>query len=239
MGFTAAGPRHYYASGHPGNGVDLPQPVGLIETRDGGRSWKVLSRGGESDFHALTAAPAGVVGFDGAVRVSRDGTSWTEGTTPGDVASLAAAPDGSTVLAATPQGRLYLHPRHDLDEGAGRPAANHARLGGRGHRSRHHHRRHGRGQHRHGPDLEHRRGTTRHSCPRDQRQPNGQRPTANCRCSCPPTTPSRRPPTTEPPSWPSDGELNLRHLASQKRGCRRFTGFAALKAHTLAPSWRV
>lgn len=104
MGFTAVGPRHYYASGHPGDGVDLPQPVGLIETRDGGHSWKVLSRGGAADFHALTATRFGVVGFDGAVRVTKDGTSWTEGTAPGNVASLAAAPDGSAVLAATPQG---------------------------------------------------------------------------------------------------------------------------------------
>lgn len=104
MGFTAAGPRHYYASGHPGEGVDLSQPVGLIESRDGGRSWKVLSRGGESDFHALTANRAGVLGFDGEMRVSKDGTSWARGAAPGDVAGLAAAPHRSTVLAATLQG---------------------------------------------------------------------------------------------------------------------------------------
>ena len=56
MGFTVAGPGHYYASGHPGTATDLPQPVGLIESRDGGRTWAVLSRGGQSDFHALTTS---------------------------------------------------------------------------------------------------------------------------------------------------------------------------------------
>ena len=64
MGFTVAGPDHYYASGHPGTATDMPQPVGLIESRDGGRAWAVLSRGGQSDFHALTTSGRTVVGFD-------------------------------------------------------------------------------------------------------------------------------------------------------------------------------
>ncbi len=55
------GPDHFYASGHPGPGVELPAPVGLIESRDGGATWDPLSRQGESDFHALTASDAGVV----------------------------------------------------------------------------------------------------------------------------------------------------------------------------------
>ncbi len=61
MGFTVVGPDHFYASGHPGPGVELPAPVGLIESRDGGATWDPLSRQGESDFHALTASDAGVV----------------------------------------------------------------------------------------------------------------------------------------------------------------------------------
>ncbi|MFP5282912.1 MAG: hypothetical protein ACLGIF_05620 [Actinomycetes bacterium] len=71
MGFTVAGPNHFYASGHPGPGVDLPQPVGLIESTDAGRSWTPLSRQGESDFHTLAASKAGVAGFDGAIRLTR------------------------------------------------------------------------------------------------------------------------------------------------------------------------
>ena len=34
MGFTVAGPNHFYASGHPGEGSDLPNPVGLITSTD-------------------------------------------------------------------------------------------------------------------------------------------------------------------------------------------------------------
>lgn len=38
MGFTVAGPDRFLASGHPGPGADLPEPLGLVESRDGGQS---------------------------------------------------------------------------------------------------------------------------------------------------------------------------------------------------------
>ncbi len=101
MGFSIAGPGHYYASGHPGDGVDLPAPVGLMESRDSGRTWSVLSRGGESDFHALTSSVKGVLGYDGALRASSDGKTWTQPAIPAEPRSLAAAPDGSRILATT------------------------------------------------------------------------------------------------------------------------------------------
>ena len=78
MGFAVAGPDHFYASGHPGAGVDLPEPVGLIESRDGGRTWTARSRQGESDFHALVTSDAGIVGFDGTLRATENGTTWRE-----------------------------------------------------------------------------------------------------------------------------------------------------------------
>lgn len=106
MGFTVAGPRHYLASGHPAPGVDLPQPVGLIESRDGGRTWTVLSRGGASDFHALAAGGGKVVGFDGALRVSGDGRSWRAGNLAAPPRALAASPDGRRVLATTADGLM-------------------------------------------------------------------------------------------------------------------------------------
>ena len=43
MGFAVAPDGTYYASGHPGAGVDLPQPVGLITSTDAGRTWRVAS----------------------------------------------------------------------------------------------------------------------------------------------------------------------------------------------------
>lgn len=106
MGFSVAGPGHYYASGHPGTATDLPQPVGLIESRDGGNTWTVLSRGGQSDFHALTTAGAGVVGFDGAVRATPDGRTWTDGNLDSQPRTLAGSRVRATVLATTQEGLM-------------------------------------------------------------------------------------------------------------------------------------
>ncbi len=104
MGFSVAGPDHFYASGHPGQGSDLPNPVGLIESRDGGTTWAPLSRQGESDFHTLSAHAEGVVGYDGELRISSDGTSWTVAQgLPAPAFSLAAGNDG-VVLATTERG---------------------------------------------------------------------------------------------------------------------------------------
>ena len=78
MGFTVAGSNRFYASGHPGEGSDLPNPVGRITSTDAGQTWTPLSRQGESDFHALTASPAGVLGNDGTLRASQDGRQWRD-----------------------------------------------------------------------------------------------------------------------------------------------------------------
>ena len=56
MSFAITGPGSFYASGHPADGVDMPAPVGLIKSTDAGRTWTVMSRGGESDFHAMAAS---------------------------------------------------------------------------------------------------------------------------------------------------------------------------------------
>jgi hypothetical protein len=106
MGFTVAGPGHYYASGHPGTATDLPQPLGLIESRDSGKTWTVLSRGGGSDFHALTTAGETVVGFDGALRATADGRTWADGNLDADPRTLAGSSSGSTVLATTKDGLM-------------------------------------------------------------------------------------------------------------------------------------
>ncbi|MEO8556997.1 MAG: F510_1955 family glycosylhydrolase [Actinomycetota bacterium] len=107
MGFAVAGPGRFYASGHPGDGVDLPAPVGLMETLDAGNTWSVRSRGGESDFHALTASSKGVLAFDGALQSSTDGKTWSPLTIGVEPASLAAAPDGSRILAMTASGVMF------------------------------------------------------------------------------------------------------------------------------------
>lgn len=104
MGFTVAGPGRYYASGHPGPGSELPQPMGLVESTDAGATWSQLSRGGASDFHALTVVEGGVVGFDGQLRSSVDGQEWSSLQAPVQPFALAASPASSVVLATSQEG---------------------------------------------------------------------------------------------------------------------------------------
>lgn len=76
MGFTVAGPDRLLASGHPAPGQDLPAALGLIESRDGGRTWQPVSLLGQADFHVLRAAGERVYGFDpasGMLLASGDG----------------------------------------------------------------------------------------------------------------------------------------------------------------------
>ncbi len=103
MGFTASGGT-LYASGHPGPGVDLPAPLGLIRSTDQGKSWELLSRQGESDFHTLAAGQDGIVGYDGRIRTTPDGLSWQDG--PADLAAhaLAGSESSGVVLATTEKG---------------------------------------------------------------------------------------------------------------------------------------
>lgn len=105
MGFTAGKEDGvYYASGHPGEGSNLPNPLGLIRSTDGGETWEQLSRQGESDFHALTVTKSGIVAFDGTLLTSPDGKAWTTVMTDFSPAVLAGNPDSDTVLATTPDG---------------------------------------------------------------------------------------------------------------------------------------
>jgi DNA-binding beta-propeller fold protein YncE len=99
MGFASPAPGRLLASGHTVPGVDLPEPMGLIESTDGGETWTVLSRGGQSDFHALAAAESVVLGFDAAgLWRSTDGREWEQLRPPVAPFALAVSPDGGTVL---------------------------------------------------------------------------------------------------------------------------------------------
>ncbi|WP_431230710.1 F510_1955 family glycosylhydrolase [Paenarthrobacter nicotinovorans] len=105
MGFTAGKDAGvFYASGHPGEDSELPNPLGLIKTVDGGETWEQLSRQGESDFHALTTTKSGIVAFDGTLRTSADGKTWKTASAGFAPAVLAGHPDSDTVLATTPAG---------------------------------------------------------------------------------------------------------------------------------------
>lgn len=106
MGFTVAADGTLYASGHPGPGVDLPNPVGLIESTDGGRNWTPSSRTGQSDFHALAATHEGIIGFDGQLLTNKGGSSWELAGDQVPAYHLAAATDGHVALATTESGLM-------------------------------------------------------------------------------------------------------------------------------------
>lgn len=105
MGFSVAGPDRFVASGHPGAGRQGPTALGLLESRDRGRSWRSVSQEG-ADFHLLRAAGDAVYAFDGQLRVSRDGgRTWQQRSAPGGLIDLAIDPaDRDRVLASTESG---------------------------------------------------------------------------------------------------------------------------------------
>ncbi len=105
MGFTdTAESNVFYASGHPGPGSPLPNPVGLIRSDDAGKTWESVSRAGESDFHALTVSGHTIVAFDVQLRTSTDGKTWTTSTATFVPAVLAGSPASTVVLATTEKG---------------------------------------------------------------------------------------------------------------------------------------
>ena len=69
-----------FASGHPGPRSKLPNPVGLLRSDDGGKTWKSISLLGEVDFHFLEVSGVQIFGknaIDGSLMYSQDsGRNW-------------------------------------------------------------------------------------------------------------------------------------------------------------------
>jgi photosystem II stability/assembly factor-like uncharacterized protein len=111
MGFTVVGPDRFLGSGHPGPGENRPPNLGLIESRDGGRSWDSRSLLGEADFHVLRARGPRVYGFDATnqrLLVSRDGgKDWKELNPPGLVIDLVSDPGAPERLIASTDRTLF------------------------------------------------------------------------------------------------------------------------------------
>jgi hypothetical protein len=109
MGFTVAGPGVLLGSGHPDPREDDVRPplLGLIESRDGGRTWQRLSLHGQADFHALQAAHGRVYGYDatsGTFMVSPDRQDWDRRAEL-PLRDFAVSPtDPDAVLATTERG---------------------------------------------------------------------------------------------------------------------------------------
>ncbi|WP_157244960.1 F510_1955 family glycosylhydrolase [Nonomuraea typhae] len=109
MGFTVAGPKTFYTSGHPAAGdiaAGRPPHLGLIRSADAGVTWQQVALAGEADFHALQVAGTTVYGYD-----SQSGQIWRgkgADLTPMarlDLLDLAAGADQPERLyATTPEG---------------------------------------------------------------------------------------------------------------------------------------
>lgn len=107
MGLTRDGDR-WLASGHPGQGMNAPADLGLMQSTDRGRTWDEVSLSGEVDFHRLVTSGTVVVGVnahDGRVLRSEDGgATWADLGTPG-LYDMAISPvDSSILVGTTPDG---------------------------------------------------------------------------------------------------------------------------------------
>jgi len=98
------------ASGHPGVGSLMPDPVGLIRSTDGAETWETVSLTGEVDFHALAIDGGQVAGSAtaGELLYSADGGATWSTIAQGEATSLAWfdgrlwIADGSSLATWTP-----------------------------------------------------------------------------------------------------------------------------------------
>lgn len=144
---TAAGPAHdfmslaasrdaLYSSGHPEPGSRLSDPMGLIKSTDGGKTWRKLGLHGESDFHTLAASRSVnavyVANRHPNSRMGRgihytldDGVRWRRAEVKGlggPIHQLAVHPSNSKVVAAASDAGLYVsRDRADTFERLGEP----------------------------------------------------------------------------------------------------------------------
>jgi photosystem II stability/assembly factor-like uncharacterized protein len=115
MGFTVVGPDRFLGSGHPDGREQLPPFLGLIESRDAGRTWRAVSLQGKVDFHVLEASGARIYGYgsDWKTREPRfltsadGGRGWRRLRAPEPLISLAISPDDDRALAASGERRVF------------------------------------------------------------------------------------------------------------------------------------
>ncbi len=119
MGFTVHPSERgvMYVSGHPDHSSHLPNPIGVMVSRNGGQSWQPLALAGKVDLHAMTISADGktlygwnVTGTLGLYRISvRDGgSSRVDATGLQDVFGLAAHPQRADTLIAGTRGGLVV-----------------------------------------------------------------------------------------------------------------------------------
>lgn len=121
MGFNAVD-QGFYTSGHPGEDSDLPNPIGLQRSFDGGKTLESLKFEGETDFHALAVGynshdiflmnPGKNSELDqGFYRSTDDGESWESVNASGlegEIFALALHPSDSNLVAAATTAGIYI-----------------------------------------------------------------------------------------------------------------------------------
>ena len=105
MGFTVVGSDQFLASGHPDTRTDAPPQLGLIRSRDGGRTWTAQALEGEADLHTIQSAGNRFYAHDAISnrlfegRIGGSGLSLLK-TPPGTLIDLAAEPGQPDHLVA-------------------------------------------------------------------------------------------------------------------------------------------
>jgi hypothetical protein len=86
MGLAITG-KVFYASGHPGSDQNLPDPAGVLISKDQGLTWKPVTLTGQVDFHLLEVSGRHFIGLAanyGSVLKSSDGAkNWEPVEAPG------------------------------------------------------------------------------------------------------------------------------------------------------------
>ena len=115
MGFTVTGPNRFLGSGHPDLREKLPPFLGLIESDDGGRSWRSLSLQGKVDFHVLEASGRRIYGYgsdfdSGEPRFlasDNGGRNWRRLDPPEPLIAVAISPTDARTLLASGERRVF------------------------------------------------------------------------------------------------------------------------------------
>jgi hypothetical protein len=108
----STGPGRMIGSGHPDQAGTLPNFLGLIESDDAGRSWRVISRLGDADLHKIVLKHDKLYGFDavlGAMLISTDdGRSFQERFTPrGLIIDFEVDPEDPDRIFASTDAELF------------------------------------------------------------------------------------------------------------------------------------
>ncbi len=121
MGFSVANAA-IYTSGHPAPGSPLRNPLGLMKSTDGGKTWRSLGLMGESDFHEMAAGyqtnivyvvnvePNSRMPQPGLYFTTDDGKTWKRSAAAGvsaQVIGIAVHPTEAGTVALGTLGGLY------------------------------------------------------------------------------------------------------------------------------------